>query len=99
MASKGYMVGPAAKDGYVTIVKGDCPAALVALSVYREKETNVNIIYDDVTAVLTDMNAYYYSLVISLSHEATCVGPNFQIPPKKNAHKPPLPPGAKKNMN
>ncbi len=99
LASKGYMVGPAAKDGKVTTSSEGCPAALLALSVYREEETNVQKIYDDVTAVLHEMGAYFYSVVISLSHEATWVGPNFQLPEKAKAVPPPLPPGAKKNMN
>ena|ERR1700674_2329465 len=98
LAKRGYMVGPAAKDGKVTLYKEDCPGVLMALSVYREEETNVNNIYDDVLAVLKEIKAYYYSVVISLSHEATWVGPNFQIPSKNKPTPPPLP-GTKKNVN
>ena len=99
LASRGYMVGPAAKDGKVATVTDNCPSVLFALSVYKEEETNVNKIYEDVVAVLDEMKAYYYSVVISLSHEATWVGSNFQIPEKNKAVPPPLPPAAKKNMN
>lgn len=99
IARKGYMVGPAAKDGKVSVTMEKCPGVLFALSVYREEETNVNKIYDDVTAVLQEMNAYYYSVVISLSYEATWVGPNFQVPEKDKKLPPPLPPAVKKNMN
>jgi hypothetical protein len=99
LAKKGYMIGPAAKDGKVTLSKDDCPGALIALSVYREQETNVNNIYDDTLEVLKEMKAYYYSVVISHSYEATWVGPNFSIPAKSKPTPPapPLPP--KKNVN
>lgn len=99
LATKGYMVGPAAKDGVVTTHSKDCPAALISLSVYRESETNVSKIYDDLTAVLQEMNAYYYSVVISHSYEATWGGSNFTLPVKPKSTPPPLPPGTKKNMN
>jgi hypothetical protein len=99
LAQRGYMVGPAAKDGKVAVSMENCPGVLFALSVYREEETNVNKIYDDVVAILLDMKAYYYSVIVSLSHEATWVGPNFQIPAKNKALPPPLPPTTKKNMN
>lgn len=99
LAKRGYMVGPASKDGKVTISSDRCPAALLSLSVYREEETNVEKIYKDVVDILAEMNAYYYSVIVSLSHEATWVGPNFQLPEKQKATPPPLPPGAKKNMN
>lgn len=99
MATKGYMVGPAAKDGSVTMASEDCPAALISLSVYREVETNVQNIYKDMADVLHDMGAYYYSMIVSLSHEATWVGSNFSVPKKAKAVPPPLPPGTKKNMN
>jgi len=98
LAGRGYMVGPAAKDGKVSSTMENCPGVLIALSVYREEETNVNKIYEDVVAILLDMKAYYYSVIISHSYEATWVGPNFQIPAKTKALPPPLPP-AKKNMN
>lgn len=99
LAERGYMVGPAAKDGKVSMSMENSPGVLFALSVYREEETNVNKIYDDVIAILLDMKAYYYSVIVSLSHEATWVGPNFQMTAKSKPLPPPLPPPAKKNMN
>lgn len=100
LVKRGYMVGPAAKDGVLSIVKENCPAVLIALSVYKaETETTPLQVYDDLILVLTEMNAKYYSVVISLSHEASWGGPNFSIPVKKKAEPPPLPPGKKSEAN
>lgn len=107
MVKRGYMVGPAAKDGKVT-TSDNTAAALIAISIYRAEETNVNKIYDDVVAVLKDMKAYYYSVIVSHSYEATWVGANFNLPVKSkgvvdktstSVIPPPLPPGGKKNVN
>jgi hypothetical protein len=106
MVKRGYMVGPAAKDGKVVSSTENNPAALIAISVYRAEETDVNKIYNDMVGVLTEMKAYYYSVVISHSYEATWAGANFSLPLKKqgvvekaSATPPPLPPGGKKNVN
>jgi hypothetical protein len=97
---KGYMVGPAAKDGVLSLTKENCPAVLIALSLYKaEGELTPMQIYDDVTQLLTEINAKYYSIVISLSHDASWGGPNFSIPLKKKAEPPPLPPGKKNEVN
>lgn len=107
LVKRGYMVGPAAKDGKVTTSDNNS-AALIAISVYRAEETSVNQIYEDVSTVLKDMKAYYYSIVVSHSYEATWVGANFNLPLKNKgvvdktattAVPPPLPPGGKKNVN
>jgi hypothetical protein len=53
-------------------------------------------------AVLQEINAYYYSIVIVLSSEATWGGSNFQLPIKGLSPDSPTPPpttGTKKNMN
>lgn len=98
LVRRGYMVGPAAKDGQVTSVTEGCPAALIALSVYKQEETvDAKKVYEDVLAVLTEMPARYYSLVVSLSHEATWVGPNFSLPAKAKPQPPPVPPTGKKS--
>lgn len=100
LAKRGYMVGPASKDGQVAISKENCPSVLIALSVYKaEEEVNADFIYKDVMAILDEMKARYYSVVVSLSHEAMWVGSNFSIPVKKKAEPPPVPPGTKSNMN
>jgi len=101
LVQRGYMVGPAAKDGKVSMAVEGCPAVLIALSVYKqEEEVDVKKIYEDVLAVLTEIPARYYSVVISLSHEATWVGANFTLPAKSKKEPPPVPPAGKKtNMN
>lgn len=98
LVRRGYMVGPAGKDGKVASITEGCPSVLIALSVYKAEEAvTANTIYEDMLAILTEMNARYYSLIISLSHEATWVGSNFSIPAKKKAEPPPVPPTGKKN--
>jgi hypothetical protein len=98
LVRRGYMVGPAAKDGKVSSITEGCPAVLIALSVYKqEEEIDVKKVYEDTLAVLEEMKARYYSVVISLSHEATWVGANFTLPAKDKAG-PPVPPASgKKN--
>ena len=100
LVRRGYMVGPAAKDGKVASITEGCPAVLFALAIYKqEEETNVNNIYKDVVAILDEIPARYYSVVISLSHEATWVGANFSLPAKGKTQPPPVPSGKKSNMN
>ena len=97
LARKGYMVGPSAKDGVVTT--GHTPAVLIALNVYKAEDVDVNIIYSDVVDVLKDIKAYYYSVIICLSTEATWSSGNV-IAPAKEVEKPVPPlPGPKKNIN
>lgn len=99
LARRGYMVGPAAKDGKVSSVTESCPSVLIALSVYKAEEVTAPQIYDDVVALLKEMNAKYYSVIVSLSHEATWIGSNFSVPAKKKAEPPPVPSGKKNDTN
>jgi hypothetical protein len=89
LARKGYMVGPASKDGAIATGASDTkPSVLFAVSVYKAEETNASNIYTDVIAVLNDMKARYYSVIISHSYEATWAGSNIKLPGKP----PPIPP-------
>ena len=103
LVKRGYMVGPAAKDGGITITHGACPAALISLSVYKAEEITASDIYTDIAAIFAELKYYYYSIVVSLSQDATWNGPNFDHmtlkSDKETATPPPLPPGPKKNMN
>lgn len=104
LVRRGYMVGPAAKDGKVTTSVENNPAALIAISIYKAEDTDVNKIYEDVVGVLHDMKARYYSVIISHSYEATWVGANFSLPLKnsvveKSSATPPTIPNSKKNVN
>ena len=95
LARKGYMVGPASKDGKVVeSINKDSPSVLFALSVYKPTETNANKIYDDVMLVLQEMRAHYLSVIISLSSEAVWAGTNIKLPTTEAVA--PLP---KKNLN
>ena len=98
LVRRGYMVGPAAKDGKVSCTAEGCPAVLISLSVYKqEEEIDVKKVYEDTLNVLTEINSRYYSVVISLSHEATWVGPNFSLKAKEKTEPPPIP--GKKNTS
>ena len=102
LVKHGYMVGPASKDGKVAVTSENSAATLIALSIYRPngEETDVNKIYEDVLGILKEMKAYYFSVIISHSYEATWVGSNFTVPKPKAADKPPPPTsGGKKNVN
>lgn len=101
LARRGYMVGAAAKDGIVATVTENCPAVLFAISLYRHEETSASKIYEDVIAVLQDIKARYYSVVVALSYDSIWSGANFQLPLKEPTAKtkPPPIPGGKKNMN
>jgi len=102
LVKKGYMVGPAAKDGKVSISTENSAATLIALSIYKAdgEETSANKIYEDVLVVLKEIKAYYYSVIISHSYEATWAGSNFSLPkPKAPAKTPPPVPSGKKDVN
>ena len=100
MVRKGYMIGPAAKDGQVICnSKSNAPAFLIALNVYKlvdPSEITAQKVYDDLMDVLKDMNAYYYSIVISLGVDSIWSAANFDINVKKEE---PTPPSDKKNVN
>lgn len=99
LVRKGYMVGPASKDGKLISPPNDnAPAVLFALSVYKAQEITVNQIYDDLIAVLKETKSYYYSVIVSLASEATWASGNFVIPAKNKPTPPPVP-GSKKNVN
>ena len=98
LVRRGYMVGPAGKDGKVSSVTPGCPSVLIALSVYKADDAvTATTIYNDMVAILTEINARYYSVIVSLSHEATWIGSNFSLPAKKKSEPPPVPPAGKKN--
>jgi hypothetical protein len=100
LVRRGYMVGPAAKDGKVASITEGNPSVLFAFSVYKaEQEVTATAIYDDMVGILTEMNAKYYSVIVSLSHEATWIGSNFSIPAKKKVEPPPVPSGKKSEAN
>jgi hypothetical protein len=99
MAKKGYMVGPASKDGKLLSGGSNSPASLIAISVYKTSGVEIGTIYDDLAAVLLDMKAMYHSIVIAASYEATWIGSNIQLPTKTRKDPPPLPPGDRSKMN
>ena len=86
LAKKGYMVGPADKDGKM-VADGGSAGTLMALSVYKAEEIDCKKIHQDVGDVLHVEGARCYSLVVVLASDVAWSGPNFDLPivevPKK----------------
>ena len=110
LVKRGYMVGSAAQSGKPTIPPVEnSPAALIALSLYMSRpptdakpdaKFDANTIYADVRAVLGEMSAKVFSVVIVAAGDAAWTGSNFSIPGVEKAL--PEPPPVKKtdpNMN
>jgi hypothetical protein len=101
MVRKGYMIGPASKDGQVICAtRSNAPSFLIALNVYKlveDSEINAQKVYEDLMDVLKNMNAYYYSIIVSLGVDSIWSAANFDINIKKE--EPPPPPADKKNVN
>jgi hypothetical protein len=100
LARKGYMVGPACKDGQIISVASEQSSSVImAFALYRtDGSGNHEQAYSDVITILIDINAKYYSVVISPgSLEAIWTGSNV----KGTASPPQLPPipVPDKNMN
>jgi hypothetical protein len=98
LARKGYMIGPACKDGQIIAVASEQSSSVImAFALYRtDGSGGYEQIYNDVLTILADINAHYYSVVISPgSIESLWTGTNI-----KGAISPPqLPPVPDKNMN
>jgi hypothetical protein len=87
LAKKGYMVGPASKDGKV-VAEGGNAGTLLALSVYRQEEIDTHKIHQDVCEVLVEVGARTYSLVVALASDVAWSGPNFDLPIVETVKKP-----------
>lgn len=101
MVKKGYMVGAAGKDGKVTSNAENRSAALIALNVYHIANTEISHtqVYDDLVAVLGELQAFYHSVIVTAITNCTWAGSNILLPTKEKVQPPPLPPDVKKNMN
>jgi hypothetical protein len=85
MVKKGYMIGPASKDGKIAIAtKYKSPSVLLVLSVYRNKDYAGDKIYADIVLILTDIKAYYYSVIVSESADSIWGGSNIILPDKED---------------
>lgn len=86
LVHKGYMVGATANDGKVIVnYKNDSPCHVLALSVYKLVEPEIlsaQKVYEDVSEILAEMKAYYYSLIVSKAADCVWSGSNFSIEKK-----------------
>jgi hypothetical protein len=93
LVKKGYMVGPASKEGRI-IAPGESASAVITLSIYSEKEFDAGKLHADTAVVLSDMKAYCYSIIASGAADCAWTGSNFNIQTALEAVQPP-----KKAMN
>jgi hypothetical protein len=86
LVKKGYMVGAAAKDGQAIFAPPDRPpSTLIALSIYHsnpavEAKADSHAVYRDVFDIMTEMNAKFFSIIVSLSADCAWYGANFSLP-------------------
>jgi hypothetical protein len=99
MAKKGYMIGPASKDGKLVSMGKDSPSALISISVYSASVIEISKLFEDLTSVLQEMKALYHSIIIAASYEATWVGSNIHIESKLENDPSFLPPGDRSKLN
>jgi hypothetical protein len=103
MVNKGYMIGAAAKDGIVTLAnKNTAPASLIGLAVYKLEEstaTSASKVYEDLSEILFEIKAYYYSVIVSASSDCTWAGANFNIDSPKSDPEPESKPTPNNNLN
>jgi hypothetical protein len=100
LVKRGYTVGPASTDLSLSNSGDNQPSYLLAFTIFKAgREVFAKDIYEDILAIFAESKAYYYSLVVAHSYDATWVGCNFSFPEKKVP--PPVPklPPNKGNLN
>lgn len=79
LVKKGYIVAPAS-DLALTLQLPQNVSALISLQLEKLTEIHATEIYADVIEILNEMNAKYYSLIITaFSYDAIWAGSNIQI--------------------
>ena len=78
LAKKGFTVGPAIPGKIVA--NGHSSSALLCLTVYKAEEIKAADIHKDVMAVLDELQAWYYSVIVVLASDTCWVGSNFNLP-------------------
>lgn len=75
LVSKGYNVS-AASGNTITLTFKDSPSAVIALKVEKNIPLTAQEVYDDITLILLEMSAKYYSVVVSeySQQSAWCAG-------------------------
>lgn len=79
LIQKGYSVAPAS-DLCVTLQSAEHAGALISLQLEKLTEIHAPMILDDVMSILTEMNAKYYSMIVTaFSYDSKWTGSNFKI--------------------
>jgi hypothetical protein len=91
LVKKGYTVGLAG-TGKVIVNHPNQVSAVIALTAYKMGEEDIVItkVYEELSAVLTDMKGYFYSIIVSEAGNTTWAGSNIYLQPSKKV--PQLPP-------
>lgn len=100
LVKKGYTIGPASADLSLSYSTDDQASYLLAFTVFKAgRDVLAKEIYEDILSILSEVKAYYYSVVVAHSYDATWVGCNFALQKKSPPPIPKLPPSNKGNLN
>jgi len=81
LIQRGYSVA-SASDLCVTLQSPEHAGALISLQVEKPSEIHAPDILDDVMSILADMQAKYYSIVVTMfSYDSKWTGSNFKLQP------------------
>lgn len=83
LVKRGYVVALASGEKSSTN-REDQVSALIVLTVYKlDDKMSTSKLYEDLAFILTDIKAYFYSVVIADSTTSTWVGSNILLQPEK----------------
>lgn len=100
LIKKKYTVG-LASSGTVVLNEDDQVSAILAYTIYKISDENIDIskVYDDVILTLREIKGYYYSVIVAESQQSTWTGSNMIVKSNKDVPQLPPPPGKKSNLN
>lgn len=101
LIKKGYSVGQAS-DGKIPVNYEHQVSAVLTLTLFKldSPEIIAKEVYEELSAVLTEMKGYFYSVVVAETTNATWAGSNiFVQPPKKIPQLPPINDTKKSKLN
>lgn len=79
LIQRGYSVAPAS-DLCVTLQSPEHAGALISLQIEKLSEIHAPSVLDDVMSILADMQAKYYSIIVTMfSYDSKWTGSNFKL--------------------
>lgn len=92
LIKKGYTVGLTSSDKVILNHENQV-SAVIALTLYKMRDEDIIIskVYEELGDILIGMKAYFYSIIVSESNNATWTGSNIFLPSSKKV--PQLPSG------